>query len=108
MRSLLDQSLIHEIVRRVCSVGRPERIILFGSAVSGPMTPDSDIDLLVLERQLEDSRAAAVVIRGALRGLGYPFDVLVMSSERFEESKNVIGGIAHPADKYGEVIFEVA
>ena len=28
--------------------------------------------------------------------------------KRFEESKNVIGGIAYPAHKYGKVIYETA
>ena len=43
----VDETLLSEIVRRVLSVTRPERIILFGSAASGLMTKDSDIDLLV-------------------------------------------------------------
>jgi hypothetical protein len=40
--------------------------------------------------------------------MGYPFDVIVMSVERFEESKGVIGGIAYPANKYGKVVYEAA
>jgi len=36
------------------------------------------------------------------------FDIFIMSTERFEESKNVIGGIAFPANKYGQVIYEAA
>ena len=45
----IDQPLIQEIVQRILSVARPERIILFGSAATGEMTRDSDIDLLVVE-----------------------------------------------------------
>jgi predicted nucleotidyltransferase len=44
----VDETLLREIVRRVLSVTRPERIVLFGSAASRPMTKDSDIDLLVV------------------------------------------------------------
>jgi len=43
-----------------------------------------------------------------LRGLGHAFDVIVLSNEWFEESKEVIGGIAYPAHKYGKVIYEAA
>jgi hypothetical protein len=43
-----------------------------------------------------------------LCGLGYPFDVIVISTEWFEESKGVIGGIAYPANKYGKVTYEAA
>ena len=48
MAATSDQSLIDEIVRRICSVARAERIILFGSALTGRMTTDSDLDFLVV------------------------------------------------------------
>ncbi|MGD8239126.1 MAG: nucleotidyltransferase domain-containing protein [Armatimonadota bacterium] len=101
----IDSTLIEEIVHRVLGVARPDRIILFGSAAAGPMTSDSDIDILVLEAAPADVRDESVRIREALRGLGHPFDVIVMPTERFEESKDVVGGIAHPAHKYGKVIY---
>ncbi len=102
----IDEGLIREIVGRIRNLADPHRIILFGSAAMGQMTRDSDIDLLVVERSPGDARLESVRLRAALRGLGYPFDVLVMASERYEESKDVIGGIAYPAHKYGKVIYE--
>jgi predicted nucleotidyltransferase len=45
----IDDALKAEIVRRILSVARPDRIILFGSAATGQMNRDSDIDLLILE-----------------------------------------------------------
>jgi predicted nucleotidyltransferase len=104
----IDQATIAEIVRRVLSVARPERIILFGSAATGTMTRDSDIDLLVLEQNPADLRKESQRIREALQGIGYPCDVIVMPTVRFEESKDVIGGIAFPANKYGRVIYPAA
>ncbi len=101
-------TLVSEIVRRILEVAEPQRIILFGSAATGRMTKDSDIDLLVLESAPGDTRKESVRIRQAVRGLGYPFDIIVMAVERFEESKDVIGGIAYPANKYGKVIYEEA
>ena len=104
----IDESLVQEIVRQILSVATPDRIIIFGSAATGEMTRDSDIDILVVERNPGDRRKESVRIRHALSGLGYPFDVIVISTEWFEESKNVIGGIAYPANKYGKVIYEAA
>ena len=104
----ISESLIGEIVQRIVSVTRPERIILFGSASTGEMTKDSDIDLLVLERDTHDNREERLRIRRALNDLGHSFDVIVMPTDRFEESKNVIGGIAYPAHKYGRVVYEIA
>jgi len=104
----IGPELIDEIIRRVLSVARPDRIILFGSAAAGEMTADSDIDLLVLEADSRDRRKESVRIGDALRGLGYSFDVIVMATERFEESKSVFGGLAYPADKGGKVLYEAA
>jgi len=104
----ISPTLVSEIVKRILEVAEPQRIILFGSAATGRMTKDSDIDLLVLESAPGDTRAESVRLRQAMRGLGYPFDIIVMAVERFEESKDVIGGIAYPAHKYGQVIYEQA
>lgn len=104
----IDESLVKEVVRRVLAAATPDKIILFGSAATGGMTRDSDIDLLIVEPDPGDRRKKSVQIDAALGGLGYPFDVIVISTDWFEASKNVIGGIAYPANKYGKVIYEAA
>jgi len=104
----IDESLVQEIVRRILGAAAPDKIILFGSGATGGMTRDSDIDLLIVERDPGDRRKKSVRLREILRGLGYSFDVIVISTEWFEESKSVIGGIAYPANKYGKVIYEAA
>jgi predicted nucleotidyltransferase len=102
----VDETLLNEVVRRVLTVARPDRIILFGSAATGQMTQDSDIDLLVVEPEPANARDRSVKIRRALGDVQYLVDIIVMSSERFEEMKNIIGGIAYPANKYGRVLYE--
>ncbi len=104
----ISQTLVCEIVKRILSVVEPKRIILFGSAATREINKDSDIDLLVLQSSPSDTRKESVRVRQAVRGLGYPFDIIVMTTERFEETKNVVGGIAYPANKYGKVIYEAA
>jgi predicted nucleotidyltransferase len=104
----IDEGLVREIISRVLSVARPDRIIVFGSAATDSMSPDSDVDLLVLERVQPDVRSESVRIRRSLRGLGMPFDVIVMTTQRFEETKDIIGGVAYPAQKYGRAIYEAA
>lgn len=104
----VDEGLIQEIVRRVLTVSEPERIILFGSAATGRMNRDSDVDLLVVEHSPQNTREERLRIGDSLRGLGFPFDVFVIATERFEESKNLFGGLAYPAHKYGRVIYEAA
>jgi uncharacterized protein len=104
----VDETTLQEIVRRVLTVASPDKIILFGSAATGTMTPDSDIDLLIVQSGSVDQRKESLKIHGTLSGLGFAFDVIVISRDWFEASKHVIGGIAYPAHKYGKAIYEAA
>ena len=89
-------------------MAKPDKIILFCSAATGQMTRDSDIDLLIVEPDTSDGRNEYVRIVKALWDIRYPFDVLFITTQWFEESKDVVGGIAYPANKYGKVIYEAA
>ena len=104
----VDETLLDEVVRRVLSVAHPRKIILFGSAVTGGMTSDSDLDLLVVETEPADTRDRSITIRRALGDVRYAVDIIVISSERFEETKDIVGGIAYPANKYGRILYEAA
>jgi predicted nucleotidyltransferase len=101
----VSQTLLAEIVARILTVARPDRIILFGSATTGEMTKDSDIDLLIVEPTPGNRHEEAVRVRDAIGNIDYPVDVLIMATERFEATRNVIGGIAYPANKYGRVLY---
>lgn len=100
------ESLIREIVKRILTVSRPDRVILFGSHSTGTAHADSDIDLLILKEPLKDRRRESVRIRRAIGDLGCPFDVVVMQTSWFESSKSVVGGLAFPANKYGRIIYD--
>ena len=104
----VDETLMNEIVRRVLTVSRPDRIILFGSAASGQMTKDSDIDLLIVEASPKNHHEESLQIRDAIGNVNVPVDVLIIETERFEATKNIVGGIAYPAHKYGRVLYEAA
>lgn len=104
----LSESIIDEIVARICRVSRPERIILFGSAATGTMAESSDIDLLVLESGDVNTRHEAVDIQRCLRGLDLDFDAVVMRTESFERQRQRFGGIAYPASRYGKELYVAA
>lgn len=104
----VNQTLLAEIVARILTVARPDRIILFGSAASGEMTKDSDIDLLIVEPAPGNRHDEAVRVRDAIGNIDYPVDVLIMATDRFEATRHVIGGIAYPANKYGRVLYAAA
>jgi predicted nucleotidyltransferase len=93
------------LVRRIRSVAKVERIILFGSAADGCMNLDSDLDILVLKAGRRIPRGEAAKIREAIGHVGYPVDVIVMPVARFERFKETIGGIEYPANRYGKILY---
>lgn len=104
----IDEQTVQAIVQRILSVTKPDKIILFGSAATGGMTRDSDIDLLIVEPDTSNRKREYVGIMKSLWDMQYPFDVLFITTDWFEESKDVVGGIAYPANKYGKVIYDAA
>jgi predicted nucleotidyltransferase len=104
----VDEKVLKQVIERILAVTKPVRVILFGSAATGEMTDDSDLDLLVIEENFKAHREESIRLRAALADLRLPVDVFAMTPERFEETKEVIGGLAYPAHKYGRVIYEAA
>ncbi len=104
----VDDALLSEIVRRVLTVVRPDKIILFGSAATGQMTTDSDIDLLIVGPPPVNRHEASVQIRDAIGNVQLPVDVVLIATDRFESTRDIIGGIAYPAHRYGKVLYEAA
>ena len=89
---------------------RVRRIILFGSRARGDARPDSDYDLLVILRQLDPGRRHAMLVDlyQLFSGVGVTVEPHVMGEEEFEETRDVIGGLAYPAVKEGVVLYENA
>ena len=56
-------------------------IILFGSASHENMGPDSDLDLLIVMPDGIHRRKTSVEIYKALRGIGVPKDVIVVTDK---------------------------
>ena len=104
----VDESVLSEVVRRVLAVAKPDRIILFGSAATGRMTKDSDIDILVVSPAAKNRHEESVAITDAIGDVRFAVDVKIITSEQFEATKNIIGGIAYPAHKYGRILYEAA
>ena len=104
----VPEEILRQIVAQIVQMACPDRVILFGSAATGNMTADSDLDLLVVESQVHNTRHESIRLRAALEDVPLPIDVIVMSRQWFEETKDVVGGIAYPAHKYGRVLYEAA
>ncbi|MCD6506675.1 nucleotidyltransferase domain-containing protein [Candidatus Poribacteria bacterium] len=102
----LTEELLGEIVRRIVEGAHPERIILFGSHAYGTPTRDSDVDLIVVKRDVVSKRKESVRIRKLLRGILLPFDIIVVRPEEFEFYKDEPGSVFKEAFRKGVVIYD--
>ncbi len=86
----------------------PVRILLFGSRARGDAGPESDYDFLVVERDPKDRKAEMIKLRRALRPLGVPCDVLVVSERYAEEWGGALNSTMHSALTEGRVLHAAA
>ncbi len=102
---MLNKETLDEIVRRIVKVASPTRIILFGSHARGDADEDSDIDLLVVVEETESRRELAIETRTALRGIRYPFDIVVAKEEDVDFYGDTPGTVIHPAISEGVRVY---
>jgi uncharacterized protein len=100
-----DPIVLAEVVRRIVEVANPDRIVLFGSSARGEMGPDSDLDLLVVKSGVPHRRRLAQQIYRRLLGLTVPVDVIVVTPEDVEQSRDKVGSIIGPALLEGRVVY---
>lgn len=98
------QNTIQEVTRRIVDIASPQRIVLFGSAVRGKMTVDSDLDILVIMRGPVHRRQMAQKIYRNLHGVDLPVDVVVVTEEDVARSQDGFS-IIRPAMEEGQVIY---
>jgi predicted nucleotidyltransferase len=70
------------------------------------MTPDSDLDLLVIVTGPVHRRVLAQEIYRSLRGILTPIDIVVATEKDVELHGTAIGSILRPAFREGRVIYE--
>ena len=102
---MISSAQIASAVQTLVAAADPERIILFGSHATGTQRADSDIDLLVIERDVPDRGVEMVRLRRALRPLRIPVDLLVYSKEDVERWGQQPGSALYWALKEGKALY---
>ncbi|MCK4306273.1 MAG: nucleotidyltransferase domain-containing protein [Candidatus Eisenbacteria sp.] len=102
----VDHGLLEEIVKRICAVGHPQRIILFGSRGRGDARPDSDIDLLIIEESNLPRYKRSARYRRALTGLFPAKDILVWTPDEIRAWSAVKNAFICVALREGRVLHE--
>ena len=99
------QAAIAKMVKRIVERFDPEQVILFGSHARGTAGPDSDVDLLVVMKEVDQKRAKQVEMRCALHDIKVPKDIIVVTSIEVERLRNIVGTIIRPALREGKVLY---
>ena len=82
---MIERAMIKTFCDAVAKQFRPQKIILFGSYANGNPTNDSDVDLLVIRRDIASEKASNMEIRRLfheVKGDRPAFTILSKTPER--------------------------
>jgi len=82
----ITSSLIDEICDRIIENIDPDKIILFGSTVSGDMEKSHDVDIYVVKQGVKDVREFERKIDELFVGRLFALDVIVRTPEQVKKS----------------------
>lgn len=105
---MISSEQIQQAVERLVKAANPSKVILFGSYARGDETEDSDLDLMVIEREVPNKFEEMVRLRQELRSLKIPVDVLVYSQNYVDEWGHLPGTALYWALTEGRVMHEVS
>jgi predicted nucleotidyltransferase len=99
-----DEANIREVGRRLAVEAPDARVVLFGSHARGSATSRSDIDVLVIEPEVENTAPEAVRLMRAVSDLRLPVEIVVVSAREAAEWRDVRGSLVHAALAEGRVL----
>ena len=101
-----NKKLLDEVTRRIVASVKPQRVLLFGSAVRRRMSKHSDFDMLVIMREPVHRRQTAQKIYRNLHGTGIAVDIVVATEKDLETYGHRAGTILKSALQEGQVLYE--
>ena len=102
------QKKLDEAVKLLVEACHPERIILFGSYARGTHDEGSDIDLMVIEKDVASKADEIVRLCRVLSPLRLPVDVIVVDAETFRAMSQSPGSIHYEASTDGKTLYAEA
>jgi predicted nucleotidyltransferase len=106
--NLDEEDLLLQMVNVIVKERSPEAIILFGSRARGDARADSDVDLLVIEKEpfspQRSRRKELARLQMALRNLPFSKDILLYSRDEFEHWRHSLNHLAGRAGREGRLL----
>jgi predicted nucleotidyltransferase len=98
---------IDKIISIIISIAEPDQIILFGSYARGDNTEKSDIDLLIIKKELKNSFSIIDSIYMAFyeNKIKISVDLLAIDFNRYNKINNEIGYIYKTIKEQGKVLY---
>lgn len=105
----MDENTLHEMTEVIVDAVQPEQVILFGSRAKNAAHEGSDIDLLVVMPDTEESRRRQRRLTGhlyrCLARFVVPKDILVCTHSEVERWRNVPGHIIAESLREGKSLY---
>lgn len=102
---MISEKTIQEAIQRLVRNGLPEQIFLFGSYARGDARETSDLDFLVIKREVKSKRKETVALYDALRPMRIPVDILLVSQATFDKWADVPNTVIHTAVTEGRLCY---
>jgi len=96
-----------KIISIIVSSVDPDQIVLFGSYARGENKNTSDIDLLVLKKNLQNAKIITDNLYMSFfdNKIKVPVDLIVLDYDKYNNLKNEIGYIYKTINKEGKLIY---
>jgi len=102
----LDDALLQTATHRLVTEFQPEQIWLYGSHAWGTPDGDSDVDLMVIVRDSDEtSIRRAQRAHRCLRGLRMPKDVVVPTRAQVDRYKHLRASLFHQVLTQGRKLY---
>ncbi|MGB9872164.1 MAG: nucleotidyltransferase domain-containing protein [Anaerolineae bacterium] len=102
------RSLVRRITDLLARSYEPEKVVWFGSFVSGPVDEESDVDLLIIKETSLPFHQRGSEVRTLLRPLrlSLPMDIIVLTPQELDEQLKRGNVFLESIIREGEVLFE--
>jgi predicted nucleotidyltransferase len=102
----VTEEALAEIVRRIVTALRPEKIVLFGSYAYGTPWRDSDVDLLVVMHTHARPADRYLTVSRLLRPRPFPLDILIKTPAEVVQALTKGDGFLRDIVTQGRVLYE--